>query len=60
MYIGVLVQQNQFLSKYGLRTIFFEKKRKCEGGAKADAVFCKLYRPNKSQPKEREKAKKKF
>jgi hypothetical protein len=47
VYIGVSVQPNQFLSKYGLRTIFFEKKRMCKGGAKADAVFCKPYRPNK-------------
>ena len=47
MYIGVSVQQNQFLSKYGLRTIFFEEKKWCKGGAKADAVFCKPYWPNK-------------
>ncbi len=47
MYIGVSVQQNQIFEQIRPLHHLFWKKRWCEGGAKADTVFCKPYRPKK-------------
>ena len=43
VYIGI-AQQNQFLSKYELRT---EKKEGAKAVRRQTPVFCKPYRPNK-------------